>query len=139
MADAGAIFSGGVGGAAAGAPFGPPGVGIGAGLGMLAGFFGSNAQEEAAAKQKAALEAAMRRLQSFSQQQYNNRMMDLRKTMAYYGPSENALIQMYGAKGGSPTPGPTPGPGPAPGSPNANALAGLVPPNRANMAAGGRF
>lgn len=132
MADAGAIFSGGVGGAAAGAPFGPPGVGIGAGLGMLAGFFGSNAQEEAAAKQKAALEAAMRRLQSFSQQQYNNRMMDLRHTMAFYGPAENALIQMYGPKGGSPA---APGPGPAPGSPNANALAGLMPPNRANMAA----
>lgn len=108
MANAGAIFSGIGGGAAAGAGLGSaiPGIGTalgglgGAIFGGLEGLFGGNAAEEAAARQKAAIDQAMQRLQAFSQESYKNRMQDLHQTLGFYKPTDNYLRSIYG---GAPT------------------------------------
>lgn len=132
MANAGAILGGAGSGALAGSALGPWGALGGGLLGGALGLFGGNAQEDAAAKQRAALDAAMARLQAFSKQQYANRMEDLQKTMAFYDPAQHALQQLYGRPG---SPGAVPlAPGAAPAPAGQSALAGLIPGTRADLA-----
>jgi hypothetical protein len=50
---------------------------------------------KAAAAQRSALDAAMKRLQEVSQQQYAGRMGDLDKTLAFYGPAQRYLQSIY--------------------------------------------
>lgn len=77
---------------------------------------GSEAAGKAAAAQRQSLDAAMKRLQEFSQQQYQNRQRDLSATMAFYGPAERYLQSIYSQ--------PPPGAGGPPGM----GAAGSMPP-----------
>lgn len=61
---------------------------------------GQDAANNAANAQRSALDKAMSTLQDFSQQQYQNRMADLNKTMEFYGPAQRYLEQIYGPHGG---------------------------------------
>src|SRR3954467_4119780 len=121
--EVGATGSGALSGAGTGALIGSvvPGVGtaVGAGagalLGGLTGWFSSHGTNKSADAQRAALDAAMKRLQAFSQQQYQNRMGDLDKTMAFYAPSQNYLQNIYTqGQGTQGHPVTTPGPAPSP-------------------------
>lgn len=107
---------------------GPWGALIGGGLGGLGGLISGAGQSKAAATQKKTMEDAMRRLQALSAQQYQGRMQDLDKTMAFYGPAERYLQSIYG--GGAPAPTAAPSPMASKGGAGA-AMAGL-------MRAGGR-
>ena len=110
--NAGATFGGAGSGAATGAMLGSaiPGIGTGIGagagalLGGLSGFLGSRGTNQAADAQRAALDAAMKRLQQFSVEQQQKRQGDLDKTMAFYQPADSYLRSIYA----QPPPAPNP-------------------------------
>jgi len=66
---------------------------------------GTQHAQEAANAQRQGLDAAMKRLQEFSQQQYQGRMQDLDKTLAFYGPAQRYLQSIYSAPPAGPPPG----------------------------------
>ena len=106
------FLGGAAGGAATGGMLGGPwgaaaGGVIGGGLGLLQG----QARSRGANAQRASTDAAMRRLQMLSQQQYAQRMQDVEKAMSFYGPARNALMaygeptpQLWGPHGPPPPP-----------------------------------
>jgi hypothetical protein len=92
------------------------GIGAAAGglIGGLTGFFGSHGAHSAAASQQVALDAAMKRLQAYSQQQSAARMADLQKTMAFYDAPDAYLHSIYAQPTAAPAPVPGAGGVPAP-------------------------
>jgi len=65
--------------------------GAGALTGGYLGYRSGESRSKSANAQRSATDAAMKRLQMLSQQQYQNRMADLNKAMSFYGPARNAL------------------------------------------------
>lgn len=62
----------------------------------ISGLIGKKGADDARQAQQQSLDAAMKRLQGFSQDQYRNRMSDLDQTMSFYNPAENYLRSIYG-------------------------------------------
>lgn len=91
----GSLFGGASGAASGGMVGGWPGAIVGGGLGLAGGYLQSHGTSSAAGAQQAALDDAMKRLQQFNQQQQGQRMDDLNKTMAFYGPADAYLHSIY--------------------------------------------
>lgn len=91
----GTLFGGASGAATGGMIGGVPGAVIGGGLGAFGGYMGSHGAGQAADAQRSALDDAMKRLQAFGAQHYQNRMDDLNKTMSFYGPADSYLHSIY--------------------------------------------
>ncbi len=65
---------------------------------------GTQHAQDAANAQRQGLDAAMKRLQELSQSQYQGRMQDLDKTLAFYGPAQRYLQSIYSAPPAGPPP-----------------------------------
>lgn len=85
-------------GAAAGASAGGlPGAIIGGGLGVGIGSYSHYKRDQAASKQKSALDQIMANMRSMSNNNYKQHVADLRKTLNYFAPAQQVYNQFWGS------------------------------------------
>ena len=99
----GSAFSGGLSGAFSGGLLGStvPGIGtvLGAGIGGLAGLglgaYANSQRDDATSGQQADMRAMMAQMDAQSKQNYTQRIADLNKILAFYGPAQQSWNAAY--------------------------------------------
>jgi hypothetical protein len=96
------IFSGNaISGAASGAIAGNsivPGIGgiVGGIAGLGLGSYANKKRDDAATKQKSALDQIMANMKAMSKNNYSQHIADLQKTLSYFGPAQQQYNKWYG-------------------------------------------